>query len=93
LWSIARYDLGLSDSEFWELTPAQFDALNARLFQKIQREDFRAGQICSTLCNLKRQKKSASVWQAHQFFPSLPPPEVKEMTPEEMLGMFKQRFG
>jgi hypothetical protein len=30
LWSVGRFDLGLTDSEFWDLTPVEFDALTKR---------------------------------------------------------------
>ena len=41
LWSVARFDFGLAEREFWEMTPRQFSALlkrweNARKFEAVQ---------------------------------------------------------
>ena len=36
-----------------------------------EREDFRAGQICSTLKNIQRTKEDDKVWEPGDFFPSL----------------------
>lgn len=41
MWSVARYDLGLSESEFWELTFIEFDALVQRM--KASEERFMFG--------------------------------------------------
>ena len=37
LWAIARYDLRLGESEFWQLTPRQFIALQRRKEEHYER--------------------------------------------------------
>ena len=43
--AIAQIDLGLSEDEFWDLTPAKFRALQLRRRDVMQREDYRFGTI------------------------------------------------
>lgn len=43
LWSVGRYYLRLSDEEFWDLTPAQFQALIERYDEEQSCNNFRAG--------------------------------------------------
>jgi hypothetical protein len=84
LQAIARYDLELTESEFWELTPAQFDALNERHLVHAQMSDYRAGLIASILCNVNR-KEGTKPLTPGDFFTSLPDATAREMTGEEML--------
>ena len=65
MWSIGRFDLGLSDDEFWSLTIPHFNALVARLKKKFdyeaaiqKREDYRSGLVASVLYNTKLSKKN-----------------------------------
>jgi len=57
LWSIGRYDLHLTEKEFWSLTPVEFHALVGRLRLQKRWGDFRAGIIASTIANVNRGKK------------------------------------
>jgi len=41
LWSAGRYDLRLSEAEFWRITLREFDALMRRHVMAIDREDGR----------------------------------------------------
>lgn len=88
--SVARYDLGLTEEEFWELTPAQYDALNERHLIHRQMDDYRAGVIASILCNIHKEKGSKPAEPA-DFFSSLPRSKPREMSPSEMLSYLKQR--
>ncbi|MGA2650421.1 MAG: hypothetical protein ABSF28_07850 [Terracidiphilus sp.] len=51
LWSSARYDLHLTDAEFWSLTPRQFSALLHR--HKANRDwvNYMVGILASTSAN------------------------------------------
>lgn len=87
--SVARYDLGLSEQEFWELTPAQFDSLNERHVLHKQVEDYRAGLIASILCNIHRKEGDTPLEPA-DFFGNLPRSGKREMTPEQILAHLKK---
>jgi hypothetical protein len=70
LWAIGRYELGLSEADFWRLTMRQFDALR-KLAQDVQdRADIRAGLIAATIANCTPFKEARSFTPA-DFFPSL----------------------
>lgn len=51
LWSVARYDLRLTDDEFYAMTPRQLDALLKRNKQAVEHEQLLAGIIASTTAN------------------------------------------
>jgi hypothetical protein len=52
LWAVGRYDLRLTDEEFWHMVPRQFDALVRRDRERQLREEFAAGIICQTVASL-----------------------------------------
>jgi len=45
LWSSARYDLLLTDAEFWSLTPRQFHALLHRHKSRLERDNYFVGWL------------------------------------------------
>ena len=51
LWALARYDLGLSDEEFGDLTYAMFEALLERHKADERRKFIRAGIIATQVVN------------------------------------------
>jgi hypothetical protein len=51
LWSTARFDLGLSEGDFWRLTGRQLSALMRRLKAGKDREHMLVGIIASTTAN------------------------------------------
>jgi hypothetical protein len=51
LWATARYDLRLSDEEFWALTPRQFDALVRRHRRHVESQELLFGQLTSWVAN------------------------------------------
>lgn len=87
--AVARYDLGLTEQEFWDLTPAQFDALNERHVLHKQMEDYRAGLIASILCNIHRQEGSEAMEPA-DFFTDLPRSKPRAMSGEEIMAHLKK---
>lgn len=86
LWAIARYDLKLSDREFWDLSADQFSALLKRRSIELERQDFHAAQICCTLANIFRDKKSKA-YQPADFMPN--PKRKTKQTPDQMLEIVK----
>lgn len=66
---MGRYDLGLSEDEFWGLTLRGFNALAKRLIKKDEWLNYRAGMICSVVANSVRSK-GAKVFTPEDFFPT-----------------------
>lgn len=71
LQSVAVYQLGLTEAQFWKLTPAKFVAL-CDVWHELEeirqkQDDFRAGVICATIANVNRGKKG-KVFKASDFF-------------------------
>jgi hypothetical protein len=93
LWSIGVYDFGLTDEQFWELTPAQFSALSERYDQDNMRLDFRAAIISSVIANTSRGKDDPP-FTPKQFMPDYGDEEVEneEQSAEEMIALLKSCF-
>lgn len=87
--AIARYDLGLTEAEFWDLTPAQFVALNKRHLIHRQMDDYRSGVIAAVMCNLHRSKDSPAL-QPSDFFSSLPEVKPKAMSGQQILDRCRE---
>ena len=95
LWSIGRYDLRLSESEFWALTPRQFDALLKRVEYHREHRELLNGVCTSALVNTSSVYKSAmctdnppGMTSPADFMPSrahheTEPKEVEPMTDEQ----------
>ena len=49
--------MSLSENEFWELTPREFDALAKRYKQCEENEDYRTGVIASTIATFLSNRK------------------------------------
>jgi len=95
-----RYDVGLSEEEFWELTPAQYDLLAKRHIDhekgkirleeaKLERSDYQAALICCVLANINRdKKKKPTPYKVDDFMPKVVE-EKKKQTPEEQFTIVK----
>ena len=68
MWAVGRYDLRLSEDEFWHLTPRQFMALKERHEADQEWKNFRAGVIASTIANALRSKGSKT-YKPEDFMP------------------------
>ena len=88
------YDFGLSDEQFWALTPAQFSALSDRFDDKNRREDFRNAHVISVMCNLHGRGKDDPPYTPHMFMPDYDGEDKpsSEMTAEDMLAHLKAAF-
>ena len=56
LWAVARYDLRLTEEEFWRLTPRQFFALQDRWLNEVEIRDYHAALVATILANIHRPK-------------------------------------
>ena len=86
VWAIARYDLGLTEDEFWNLSIDEFNALLKRHNLKQEREDSRAAMICTVIANIFRGK--GKPYKITDFMPSKPR-QKRNQTPVEMVEMLK----
>lgn len=86
LWAIGRYDLRLSEEEFWDLSWEQLEALIERHSNSVEREDYHAALICAVLANIHRAK-STSVFKPSDFMPKTK--EEQKQTPDQMLETVK----
>jgi hypothetical protein len=55
-WSIARYDLRLTDDEWLEMTPRQLHALRLRQIEQLQHSELMTGIIASVTANFSMMK-------------------------------------
>ena len=82
-WAFGRYDLGLTEEEFWSLTPREFVALKERHEEAQEWEDYRAGVVACTIVNMLKAK-SSKTYKPEDFMPTR---RRKKQTPEEMLAV------
>ena len=71
LWSHARIDLGLTDEEFYDLTPRQIDALSKRFRERTVEQEFLFAQLTTYVVNFSR-------------WPPKEPAGPKDFMPSEM---------
>jgi hypothetical protein len=86
-WSIARYDLGLSDDEWLEMTPRQLHALRLRQIERLQHLELLTGIIASVTANFSLMKPDPPLSAESFMVHKLPlPPKDNEETDGEMDG-------
>lgn len=90
MWATAVYDYGLTEEQFWELTPAQYHALGRRFDMEKEHNDYGFGTIASILFNAHKAKKTKARNWVH-FYPQWEKKyaAAKKMTPQEMKEYFK----
>jgi hypothetical protein len=86
-WSIARYDLRLTDDEWLDMTPRQLHALRLRQIEQLQHSELMTGIIASVTANFSMMKPerpfSAESFMIHKLPGSV---EVGEELEDEMDG-------
>ena len=55
-WAFARYDLRLSEEEFWNLSFEQLAALRNRYLYNMKMQNWFSAQICAVIVNDNRKK-------------------------------------
>lgn len=86
MYAVARYQLRLSEEDFFDITPLQFTYLTLRYEQEREASDFRAGVIASTTANCHR-KKGKKAFKPKDFMPDYGAPVEKQQGPEQMKMM------
>ena len=78
LWATARNELGISDVEFWRMTPRDYQAL---LDMAARREDARVRERIALvalqsahLANILAPRKDKRAWQVEDFAPDIDKP-------------------
>jgi len=87
LWSFARWNLGLSEDEFLDLTMAQYNALGKRYAEREEWLDYRTGLICSVLANINRDPKKQKAFKPQDFMPQRK--ESKKQDPQDFLTQMR----
>jgi hypothetical protein len=91
LWAIGRYDLRLSEEEFWwEITPKRLDALMKRLGRDAWMH-IRSAFLCALLGNVFNKDANLTI---EDFMPGQERKPKQRQTPEQMLAIVKlyQRY-
>jgi len=84
LWAFGRYDLYLSEFDFWNLTLVEFNALSERYRESQKWLNYRAAMICAVVANTVRdRKKKSKPWTPDDFMPIK---ECRQMTAEQMFN-------
>jgi len=83
----AAYTIGLKPSEFWELTPAEWERMARGYLARKEQADYRAALICAVLANIHRdEKKRREPYQPSDFMPKSGEQKAPQ-TPEQMLRL------
>lgn len=82
LWAFSRFDLHLSDQEFWRTTVGHIMALRERWLAYEDRANLRAGLVAATILNVHRRPGAPPVKADAFFTRQLPPPA---QTPRQIL--------
>lgn len=91
------YDFGLTDEQFWELTPPKFAALSRRVEQTTKQQDLRFGMVCSVVANANGGKKGGGHFTAMDFVPKYGDEEEEQpkdgaQSPDDILAYLKAAF-
>jgi len=86
LWAVGRYDLRLSEDDFWNLSIKEFKALSDRHSNEQDWLNYRGALICATMVNMWRDPKKTKAYKPQDFMPKR---EAKVQTPEQMLATVK----
>lgn len=88
-WAFARQKIGLSDAEFWRLTPREFKALADGWDEDQSAEDRRAATVCMVIANCNRDPaKKPDPFTVDDFMPHGTPKPKREQTWEEQVAIF-----
>jgi hypothetical protein len=88
-WSIARYDLRLTDDEWLDMTPRQLHALRLRQIEQLQHSELMTGIIASVTANFSMMKPeppfSAESFMIHKLPDSPEDEQEEEMDGDKLL--------
>ena len=83
MWAHARFDLGLSPEDFWELTLAELRALTDRWRDAERRQDRRAALLACMIAEPNRDRaKRPEPFQVDDFMPKEQVEEPEAIDPK-----------
>lgn len=95
MWSFACYDLKLTDTQFWDLTPKEYRKLVDRYTNAQDLLDIRAGVIAASMANAMSKKDDGKPFTVADFFAGAakrmqrksgkPAPEQRVQSTEEQI--------
>lgn len=88
MWSAARYDLGLSEAEFWKLTGKQLSHLIRRHKGSQDRQQLLVGLLASVTANYSMCRPKEPLVPA-DFMPNR---KERERTEDEIAQEFADKF-
>ena len=89
---MARYDLGLSDTEFGRLCPATFDALLMRRYEEHKRACYYAGLVAASVYNANPYRdRAAKAVSPVDFMPG--ERVAKPQTLKDVVAAMTRAFG
>ena len=83
MWAIGRFDLRLSEEEFWKLSPRQLVALLDRANREQEWQNYRAALVASVIANTVASKGKS--YKPEDFMPK----GGKKKTWQEQLAIVK----
>lgn len=87
-WAIGRFDLGLSEAEFWHLSPGLFDALWKRFEEADERRLYGHAMVCAEIWNVKIDPEKTARFSPDLFMPGKRSEKAaKAMVAEQRAGM------
>ena len=88
-WSFARQKLGLSDAEFWRLTPRELRAMADGWQDDRTDEDRRAATVCMVIVNCHRDtERKPDAFTVEDFMPRRADEPAKEQSWESQVAIF-----
>ena len=86
MWAFGRYDLNLSEDDFWNLSIKEYKSLSIRHSANQDWLNYRSALICAVMVNMWRDPKKSKPCKPQDFMPKH---ETKKQTPEQMLAAVK----
>lgn len=96
LWALAVYDFGLTDAQFWKLTPLKFKALSRQHDRAVRHHDALVARVCwAAFSAAGAKKKNGEDLTPADLMPKYEDREdaaPAEQTPEQMLAAMRAAF-
>lgn len=94
LWGVGRFDLGLTETEFWELSPGQLHALVKRLDAAVERQFLCAGIVAAAFTNCHIDPEKSDGVSPYFFMPTASGERVRgEMQSEKSANLLAKIRG
>lgn len=92
-WALGRFDLGLSEDEFWHLSPGLFDALWRRLEEAGERALFGHAMVCAAVTNVHIDPEKGTPVHPDFFMPGKRGEAEQKRLAAEQRAALKAKLG